>query len=156
MIYHSIELRYIIELGAENLIDNAQYAPTATSFDKLSLMLDRRRRWRMLEWTQHIRIPLTGSCQAYELVGGVFGKSMRGDGLDELWPPGSRHFVAAWLPTRDDKITNVTQDLKRVVKEDLGVPIRDFAIDPTQDVLALVEVDVRYALKLYLLFNQLL
>lgn len=88
-------------------------------------------------------MPLSGACQAYELVAGVFAKSMRGNGNEDLWPPGSRHLVATWLPSRKKIASNAESNPHRVVKEDLGVPTRDFAIDPTQDVLALVEVDVR-------------
>ncbi len=89
-------------------------------------------------------IPLPGSCQAYELVGGVFAKSMRG-GFEDMWPPASRHFIAAKLPTRDNQHvdTGEASEAKDTVKEDLGIWTRDFAIDPTQDLLALLEVDLR-------------
>jgi len=39
---------------------------------------------------------MPGTCQAYELVGGVFAKTMA-DGTR-----GSRHFIASWLPSAND------------------------------------------------------
>lgn len=143
----SLELRYIVELGADNLLDNPAFlrdgcAPFTTQ-DRLNMLLDRRKRWRTLEWTQKVTVPLAGACQAYELVAGVFAKSMRGNGNEDLWPPGSRHLVATWLPNRNGTLNGIPTAVRRVVRDDLGVPTRDFAIDPTQDVLALVEVDVR-------------
>ena len=75
-------------------------------------------------------MPVLGTCQAYELVGGVFAKSMgHGNG-------GSRHLVTTWLPSS-------TTDARSDVREDLGIPTRDFAIDPSQDLIALVNVDDR-------------
>lgn len=148
IVFHSVELRYIIELGADNLLDNPKFplggSPPLTTQERLNLLLDRRRRWRTLDWTQRITVPLPGACQAYELVGGVFAKSMRGNGNEELWPPGSKHLMATWLPTRHfTAIDGIHGSVKSIVTEDLGIPTRDFAIDPTQDILALVEVDAR-------------
>ncbi|KAI0703399.1 hypothetical protein BC835DRAFT_1410680 [Cytidiella melzeri] len=141
----SLELRYLIELGADNLIPNANYhgSTPRTMQDRLNLLLDRRRRWRTLDWTQRVTVPLHGSCQAYELVGGVFAKSMRGGGFEDMWPPGSRHFTAAWLPTREYRVSNETDQVQRMVRDDLGIWTRDFAMDPTQDLLVLLEVDQR-------------
>ena len=94
----------------------------------------------MIDWTNQTIIPLPGSCQAYELVGGVFAKSMRGV-LAEMWPPASRLFTAARLPTREFFHYGNTYDMKSIVQEDLGLWTRDFAIDPTQDLLVLLDVN---------------
>lgn len=133
-----------MELAFDNLVNNSNCPHPLSTAERIGLLIERRQRWRRLDWTQRVTVPLRGPCQAYELVGGVFAKSMRGSGDEEVWPPGSRHFLATWLPTKHGKLESVGTDLKKAEKEDLGVPTRDFAIDPTQDVLVLVEVDVRY------------
>lgn len=73
---------------------------------------------------------MVGTCQAYELVGGVFAKSM-GQGTN-----GSRHLITTWLPT-------ATKPARSSVREDIGIPTRDFAIDPSQDLIALVDTGDR-------------
>lgn len=89
-----------------------------------------------MNWTSTTRVPLRGGCHAYELVGGVFAKSVNFGGGGGAWgAAGSRHFVAALLPTRDS-----TTPCK-IERQDLGVPARDFAIDPSQDLIALVDID---------------
>lgn len=61
-------------------------------------------------------------CRTYELVGGTFSKS------------GGRDLMIAWLPTSP-------QDRPRVIHhEHLGIRLRDFAIDPTQDFVAMMEL----------------
>lgn len=110
-----------------------------TTSEKLQLLLDRRRRWRTLDWTQKIHVAVPGACQAYELVGGVFSKTMNvkvnvGNGLEG----GSRHLIATWLPTRMDRDEST---IRRIIRPDLGISTRDFAIDPTQDLIALVDAE---------------
>lgn len=73
-----------------------------------------------------------GACQAYELVDGVFAKSMTNGAL--LYGPGSHHVNATWLPTR-------FQPAYSLIREDIGVATRDFAIDPSQDLIAYVDAD---------------
>lgn len=68
------------------------------------------------------------------MVDGVFAKSMGGTGLDG-WA-GSKHLIMTWLPSR-------TREAHSIVREDLGVASRDFAIDPTQDLIALVDTEER-------------
>ncbi|CCM03957.1 uncharacterized protein FIBRA_06111 [Fibroporia radiculosa] len=126
----SAELRYKIELAADGMADGP---PGMLSIaERLKLLLDRRRRWRMLDWTTAVPVPIPGACQAYELVSGVFAKSM---GAAQF--VGSRHLITVKLPTR-------TQGPTRLVREDLGVATRDFAIDPSQDIMALVDSDEGY------------
>ena len=44
---------------------------------------------------------------------------------------GSRHLQLTWLPTS-------TSEARTIERDDLGVRMRDFAIDPSQDLMALV------------------
>ena len=68
---------------------------------------------------------LTGHCHAYDLAGGLFAKALEESGA-------ARRLVASWLPTS-------VADETRLVVEDLGVRIKDFALDPAQDLIVLLE-----------------
>ncbi|XP_006458803.1 hypothetical protein AGABI2DRAFT_177014 [Agaricus bisporus var. bisporus H97] len=67
---------------------------------------------------------IEGDCIAYELVAGVFAKT---DGLN---------LTIQWLPS----FLRPAQKLVRSQAQ-LGIPIKDFALDPAQDVVALLEAD---------------
>lgn len=98
--------------------------------ERLELLRQRRRAWSLLEWYEEHDVPMPGSCQAYELVGGVFAKTTN----IELGNHGSRHFVATWLPSKTDLGRSLT-------RPDIGIPTRDFAIDPSQDLVIFVKSD---------------
>ncbi|PCH34839.1 hypothetical protein WOLCODRAFT_145533 [Wolfiporia cocos MD-104 SS10] len=121
----SLELQYKIELAADGLVDGLP--SRLTTAERYRLLLDRRRRWRTLDWIEKAYVPIPGPCQAYELVAGVFAKSM-----NDRMSQGSRHLNATWLPSRRG-------DVRQIIHEDLGVATRDFAIDPSQDLIALVD-----------------
>jgi hypothetical protein len=70
-------------------------------------------------------VALTGHCHAYELVGGLFAKALEEFGA-------ARRLVASWLPS---SLAGET----RLVVDDLGVRIKDFALDPAQDLIVLLE-----------------
>jgi len=70
-------------------------------------------------------VALTGHCHAYELVGGLFAKALEEFGA-------ARRLVASWLPSSAAAET-------RLVVDDLGVRIKDFALDPAQDLIVLLE-----------------
>ena len=73
-------------------------------------------------WTPYHRIPMSYLCKAYELVGGVFSQT-------------SDHVLqTVQLPTRK-QAAYTTSELA------FAFVVRDFAIDPTQDVIALHEDD---------------
>lgn len=124
-------MRYIIELGADGMIDGARAHSSLATAERLHLLLNRRARWRTLDWTDTFELDLDGLCHAYELVGGVFAKTM-----GQANANGARHLTTIDLPTRD------VPAVKRI-REDMGVSSRDFAIDPSQDLLAIVEIDDR-------------
>ena len=74
---------------------------------------------------------MSGSCRAYELVSGVFAKSI---GTSSIY--GSRHFIISDLPSRNRPSFQFT------VREDVGIPSKDFVIDPTQDLIGYVSESV--------------
>ncbi|KAI0329467.1 hypothetical protein GY45DRAFT_1371545 [Cubamyces sp. BRFM 1775] len=122
----SVQLQYKVELEAEGLVDGVGCPLPVV--ERYELLLERRRRWRYLDWSQVTAIPTPALCQAYELVDGVFASSMS-TGLGA-----SRHLSLTRLPTASEP-AQITE------REDLGVHIRDFAIDPSQDLVALVVDD---------------
>ena len=139
VMHDALELQYRVELEADGLVDGPRCSGSLTTAARLDLLLDRRRRWRQLNWARAATVSLTGTCQAYEMVGGVFAKSM--GGLAEDGWTGSKHLIMTWLPSRDQEAHSIT-------REDLGIASRDFAIDPTQDLIALVDLDDKCVLVL--------
>ncbi|KAH9943580.1 hypothetical protein B0H21DRAFT_487066 [Amylocystis lapponica] len=135
IVKESVELQYQIELAADGMVDGPP--GLMTTADRLELLLDRRRRWRMLDWTRRVTVPIPGACQAYELAGGVFAKSMRvgdvDDGVDKFRRM-VRHLTATWLPSR-------TKEAQSIIREELDVATGEFTIDPSQDLIVLVNVD---------------
>jgi hypothetical protein len=67
---------------------------------------------------------IEGDCIAYELVAGVFAKT---DGSS---------FTVQWLPSYYRPARQLVRSHSQ-----LGIPIKDFALDPTQDVVALLAAD---------------
>lgn len=103
------------------MIDTGLAVPWAAA-DRIKQLRRRSQAWAKLDWKKHPVIILIGGCRAYELVSGVFCKS-------------GRQLIAITLPSS----TNETPSLLRA---DLGIPVlRDFAIDPAQDLIALIEDD---------------
>ncbi|GJE99684.1 F-box protein [Phanerochaete sordida] len=130
------ELQYFIELTADNLVEGFPKHGAPSSAERLRLLLERRRRWRELDWTKKHVVPIPGACQAYEFVGGAFAKSMGFFGHSSL--------NVTWLPTRN-------APARSIFYKDLGVAARDFAIDPSQDMMALVEAGADNAgIKIYI------
>jgi hypothetical protein len=128
LVAHSPCLQYAIELFADGLEPGpAGGGGGAPARARLRALLRRRARWRALTHTSVQRVSLGGPCSAYELVGGVFAKAARGR---------TPEFVAAHLPAAGrmgwtDERPSLGQDLDA----------RDFAMDPSQDVIALVELE---------------
>ena len=114
------ELQYHIELAAEGLVDGVD-CPLSPA-ERLRLLRARRARWRRLDWQAVAHVDVSGTCQAYELVAGVFALSK-----------GPRHLSLTTLPTHDAPPAQREH-------VDVGFLTRDFAIDPSQDLVAFVEL----------------
>ncbi|TFK51304.1 hypothetical protein OE88DRAFT_1659202 [Heliocybe sulcata] len=148
------EIRYLLELAYDGLLPH----PSASETDAhacLAALRSRRAAWKYLQWKGVSTVVVPGPCQAYELVGGVFAKSMHaGPGV----VPGSQHFLFSWLPTSQGPVNapsgggvsnegsqfdfaRGSNNRSTIVRNDIGIPTRDFAIDPTQDLIVLIEHD---------------
>jgi hypothetical protein len=117
------QLLYIVQLHFEGLKD----AGTSTSHSELIERLQRHRKaWlspNTIEKREYIAIDMKYQSRAYELVGGAFADSDR------------EHFEIVSLPTSGNKESCMPRGVE------LGMRIRDFAMDPTQDVIAFLELE---------------
>ncbi len=122
----SLALQYRIELASDGLV-NGQAGGSAfsTTAARMEILLERRAAWRTLRPNRRTSVALAGHCHAYELVGGLFAKALEDFGA-------ARRLVASWLPGNG-------RGERRFVVDDLGVRIKDFALDPSQDLIVLLE-----------------
>lgn len=97
-----------------------------TTSERMSTLSARRKSWRVLTWEKCIDIEIPGPLSGIsEFVDGVFAKS------DGRIPS---EIVVSYLPSR-------TQDGKQIVHspDKIGVQVAKLMINPTQDLLALIE-----------------
>lgn len=96
-----------------------------------------RTAWRFLDWTSYHCIPMSHLCKAYELVGGIFAQT------------GDHVLQTVQLPTRY-RATYTAGELA------FAFVVRDFAMDPTQDVIALLEDDNTFVQYPLIIFSAIL
>ncbi|KAF9232387.1 hypothetical protein BU15DRAFT_81300 [Melanogaster broomeanus] len=104
----SVELQYRVELALDGMIDGP---PSLISTgERLARLRSLRRTWSTLSCTSKVTVPMPGACYAYELTRATSRR--RGSRLRTI--PG-----------------------RTLVHDDIGVPTRDFAMDPSQDLVVL-------------------
>lgn len=117
------QLAYIVQLHFEGLTD----AGTSTAHSELIMRLQRRRKaWlspNTIEKGACFALNMEHECQAYELVGGAFADA------------NMQNFEIVWLPTSSN------DEGRTLRRASMGMQVRDFAMDPTQDVIAFLEDD---------------
>jgi hypothetical protein len=118
-ISESSEFQYYIELGLDGMMDHSSMGLSYA--ERLVKLRDQRKAWNDLNWKTLSVVPIQGLCHAYELVEGIFVKSA-----------GRNDFSISWLPS-------ATTDGHQIHREILEILARDFAIDPGQDLIVLVE-----------------
>lgn len=116
---------YKIELFADGMVNSEDCRHTA--LERLGLLRKRRQAWKELstvlkEWNLG-----TQRWNAYELVDGIFAQTM-----NTTQEPNSRGILFASLPSRDFEGSVLKYD-------DVGFSFRDFAMDPTQDLIAYLQ-----------------
>ncbi|KAL4263037.1 F-box domain-containing protein [Pleurotus pulmonarius] len=126
VIQSSTELQYRIELGMDGLMDCA--APSTPYPDRLATVIRRRHAWAAMEWNDTASVHLPGTCLAYELVADVLAK------LTDL-----RKFVYAELPSISKTADADQANTNGITTWDLPFAARDFAMDPTQDLVIFLE-----------------
>ncbi|KAH9024633.1 hypothetical protein EDB85DRAFT_1894251 [Lactarius pseudohatsudake] len=121
----SLNLQYRIELAAGGLLGGPPRGPASTAAARMDLLLERRVAWHVMRPRRRAAVALAGPYHAYELAGGLFAKAIEEFGA-------ARWLVASWLPSN-------TTDETRLVIDDLGVRIKEFALDPSQDLIVFLE-----------------
>ena len=112
-------MQYIIELNA-NGMETTSY--TLPHVDLLQKLRDHLKAWEQLDHKKFRVIPSGdfGECRAYELVAGTFSTS------------NGSNLLVIWLPS-------ATHDGRVLSRETIGLFVRDFAIDPTEDIIVYLE-----------------
>ena len=127
LVSSSTALQYRIELASDGLVDGHPRRGSAfsTTAARMKILLERRAAWRALRPNRRTSVAFAGHCHAYELVGGLFAKALEDFGA-------ARRIDASWLPGNG-------LGERRLVVDDLGLRIKDFALDPSQDLIVLLE-----------------
>lgn len=110
----------------DGLVDCA--APSSTYPDRLATIIRRRHAWAAMEWNNTASIHLPGECLAYELVADVLAK------LAE-----THKFIYTELPSIPRAADASQMDTSSINAWDLPFAARDFAMDPTQDLVIFLE-----------------
>ena len=126
-------MQFIIELEANGLKASSYTLPPVVLLQKLR---DRLKAWEQLERKKFQVIPSGdfGECRAYELVAGTFSTT------------NGSNFLVIWLPS-------ATHDGRVLYRETIGLSVRDFAMDPTEDIVAFLEDDLKYVIFTLLVVN---
>ncbi|KAJ7673729.1 hypothetical protein DFH06DRAFT_1081558 [Mycena polygramma] len=119
IVKESPALQYTIELWADGM--SRGESGGLTSAEALAVLYGYRRAWSAVDWTSKsvVEIEALVFCRAYEFVGGIFAQQQRG---------GDFLTISVANIGKDPTTARAT----RVI----GPNIEDFAIDPTQDLLA--------------------
>lgn len=122
IIHEASSLQYTIELGANGL-ENGPSSCSLNHADRLQRLLDYEKAWGDLKWTSDTVIPMTNG-GIWELSGSVLAQST----------VGRESLVFTQLPSkfRDIKQRQWTLDISQY-------NVRDFTMDPSQDLLVLVQ-----------------
>lgn len=115
-----VRTQYKIELAAAGMEDGPP--STLTSAERLRVLKAHQEAWDKLAWTSREEVPMHQG-GVWELYGGVLAQ---GDG--------SRTLAFKQLPSA---IRGIEEREWRI--EDVGVNIRDFGMDPAQDLLVIIE-----------------
>jgi len=114
-------LQYIIELALGCQRDVPQCPMSSAS--KLERLKQHRMAWKNLKYSREYQIPM-GDGNLWELSGGVLAQNTS-DGTIQFYQ------LASDLRFIEEKIWTIGPNL--------GVAIRDFGMDPSQDLLVLVQ-----------------
>ncbi|KAL6306499.1 hypothetical protein BKA93DRAFT_143960 [Sparassis latifolia] len=121
----SVQLRYNIELAADGFIDGPSCSLATT--DRLDMLLERRRRWLHLDWSQTLsardRSRTATPMRCYDMVQGLLIERIS-----------QRQLLLTSLPSH----ANPTLKLAERSVEHI---VANFAVDPSQDLLVLLDAE---------------
>jgi hypothetical protein len=119
LIAHTASLQLIIELYAAG----QEEGPSNPAADQLDALKKREAAWDGLKWSKEERFPMLNG-GLWELCGGVFAQNDSPNAI-----------TFRRLPSIYRSITAAEWTISG-----FGHPIRDFGMDPAQDLLVLVEI----------------
>lgn len=127
-----------MELQICGLTDVGDGRKELTTDERLSLLRDRRYRWKNMDWRREDRCSLREGCPTYEIYGGVFaqlwGVLEYDKDLDE------DKFVTKLKVIYLSSATRGLEEIMTVVHEDLTEgSVAELSIDPDQDLVVLLE-----------------
>jgi hypothetical protein len=96
--------------------------------ERLAILRARNNRWATLDWHKRITLNIPFKGGDYEIIGGIFARSM----LTPNSP--SNHLFATRLPSAYD-------DGGQLMKDLVGLRLVDFALDPSQDLIVFYDHD---------------
>ena len=114
-------MQYAIELAAAGQVNGPETSGTSSA-SRLEALKKHQSSWDNLKWSRELRIPMKGG-GLWELYGGVLAQSTAEGTLT---------------------FTQLPSDLKSIEEKvwtlrNLGVVVRDFGMDPSQDLLVLIQ-----------------
>ena len=114
-------MQYAIELAAAGQV-NGPETSGASSASRLEALKKHQSSWDNLKWSRELRIPMEGG-GLWELYGGVLAQSTEEGKLTFMQLPSD-------LRSIEEKVWTLGN---------LGLVVRDFGMDPSQDLLVLVQ-----------------
>jgi hypothetical protein len=121
LINETASLQYAIELAAAGQV-NGPETSGASSASRLEALKKHQSSWDNLKWSRELRIPMEGG-GLWELYGGVLAQSTAEGTLTFMQLPSD-------LRSIEEKVWTL---------ENLGLVVRDFGMDPSQDLLVLIQ-----------------
>ncbi|KIY64642.1 hypothetical protein CYLTODRAFT_425006 [Cylindrobasidium torrendii FP15055 ss-10] len=128
IIQESSRLQYILDLARFRMVAN--YESKTPYVKRLEALRKREAAWRTLTWQRRHRLLLPAVASIYEFVGGIYGNGRDHDRQDPI--PGISFFQLPYGGLDEQP----TYKMWSFPFPDLD--IRDFTIDPSQDLLVLI------------------
>ena len=137
-------------MGVDGLVDSPLSKLSVSQ--RFQMLMQRRERWRELKWKERVLVPSDNGYAAYDFVGGVLGKLIPTSEAREPTGLGNNSLGLNGHQESGDK-TKITftylpsftndEDVKVLTHEDVGIDCCEFAIDPAQDLLVLIQEPCR-------------
>ena len=114
-------MQYAIELAAAGQV-NGPESSAISSASRLGALKNHQSSWDNLKWSRELRIPMKNG-DLWELYGGVLAQSTEEGTLTFMQLPSD-------LRSIEQKVWTLG---------DFGLVVRDFGMDPSQDLLVLIQ-----------------
>lgn len=116
-------LQYTIELAVSGQRDNCRYDPVDSSKEKLDRLKKHQEAWKELKWSRDLKIPMS-SGGLWEIYGGVLAQNTEQGEIQFYQLPSDLRGI---------------EEKRWTLPGDFGFVVRDFSMDPGQDLLVLVQ-----------------